>query len=111
MSIITTISGAEELKKLLATKDFIAVPKEGDTVKGTVISISPREILVDIDGYKTGVIRGEELQDKEHAFPNLKIGDVIEVNVVDLENEEGHVELSARFTGALRSAEAAIDAK
>ena len=100
-----------QLKELLTDKQYITVPKEGETVKGIVISISPREILVDIEGYKTGVIRGLELQDKEKVYPDLKVGDTVEATVLELENEEGQVELSFRFVGAIRAAEVAIDAK
>lgn len=105
------ITVSEELKKLLSLKEYVTVPKAGDTVKGTVIAVSPREILVDLEGFKTGIIRGYELQDKESVYPALKAGDVIEATVVELENEEGHVELSLRFAGKVRAWDAALEAK
>src|SRR3989338_1051074 len=110
MPTIIATPVSEELKKLFSTKDFVQVPKEGDTVKGTIIAISPREVLIDIDGYKTGIVRGEELQDKE-AASRLKVGDQVEATVLDLENEEGHVELSLKFAGKVRAAQTALDAK
>lgn len=111
MSVSTTSTTSEELKKLFSTKDFVKIPKEGDLVIGTVVAISPREILVDIDGFKTGMVRGLELQDKESVYPGLKIGDQIEATVLELENEEGCVELSFRFAGKLRSWDAALQAR
>lgn len=102
---------SEELKKLLSDKTYLGVPKVGDTVSGVAISISPREILIDINGFKTGVIRGLGLEDKDQIYPNLKLGDQIEVNVLELENEEGQVELSLASTGKLRATEAAMDAQ
>lgn len=98
-----------ELKQLLLNKDYLKVPKEGDLITGTAIAISPREILVDLNGYKTGVIRGYELQDKETLYPVLKVGDVIEATVLELENDEGHVELSLRFAGKTRAWESIKD--
>ena len=62
-----------EMKELLAKsmRDF----KEGSIVKGTILEIRPREVLVDI-GYKSeGAIPGSEFDDLE----NLQVGDEVEV--------------------------------
>src|SRR3989338_4190411 len=108
---MATITVSEELKGLLSDKTYLTIPKVGETVSGIVIAISPREILIDINGFKTGIIRGLGLEDKDQIYPNLRLGDQIEVNVLELENEEGQVELSLASTGKLRASEAAIDAK
>lgn len=114
------ITKAEELKQLLSNKTYLTVPKQGDVIKGVVVAISPREILIDIESYKTGVIRGYELDEKESTYPNLKLGDPIEATVLDLENDEGRVELSLQFAGkarawenmgGLRTAGSAVEAK
>lgn len=109
--IMLTAVVSEELKKLLTEKTYLTIPKVGELVSGTVIAISPREIWVDINGFKTGLIRGLELADKDQIYPNLKLGDQIEVTVLELENEEGQVELSLASAGKLRASEAALDAK
>jgi len=63
---------------------------EGEIVKGTVIEVRPKEVLVDI-GYKSeGVISGMEFPDMK----SVKVGDVIDVLIEKLENKEGTVELS-----------------
>lgn len=111
MANIATNNDNSPLKQLLLNKDYIAVPKEGETVKGTVISISPREVLIDINGYKTGMVRGYELQEKDSTYPDLKLGDAVEATVLELENDEGCLELSFKFTGQLRAWEAAFEAK
>ena len=77
MPTIIAVSTSEELKKLFSAKDLVQVPKAGDTIKGTIVAISPREILIDIAGYKTGIVRGYELQDKETAA-HFKAGDPVE---------------------------------
>ncbi len=78
-----------EMKELLAksmTRDF----KEGTIVKGRVIEMRPREVLVDI-GYKSeGAISLSEFDDPE----DVQVGDEIEVLLVRLENDEGTVILS-----------------
>jgi small subunit ribosomal protein S1 len=62
----------------------------GEIVKGTIIEVRPKEVLVDI-GYKSeGVIPTNEFVDSNA----LKVGDVIDVLIEKLENKEGTVELS-----------------
>jgi small subunit ribosomal protein S1 len=62
----------------------------GEIVKGHVIEVRPKEVLVDI-GYKSeGVIPGNEFED----IKNVKVGDEIDVLIEKLENKDGTVELS-----------------
>jgi small subunit ribosomal protein S1 len=75
----------EEAMKQSATR-FVA----GEIVKGKIIEVRPKEVLVDI-GYKSeGVIPANEFQD----FNALKVGDEIDVLIEKLENKEGTVVLS-----------------
>ena len=63
--------------------------KEGSIVNGTIIDIRPQVILVDI-GYKSeGAIPTSEFEDEE-----FEIGDVVEVLLMKLENDDGMVVLS-----------------
>jgi small subunit ribosomal protein S1 len=89
----------KELETLLADKTYLNIPKVGDVVKGRIISVVKNEIRVDIDGYRTGVARGREIADPSREQSNLKVGDEVEATVVELENENGEVELSFRFAG------------
>jgi len=62
----------------------------GQIVKGTIIEIRPKEVLVDI-GYKSeGVIPANEFEDVKTA----KVGDEIDVLIEKLEDKEGNVVLS-----------------
>jgi small subunit ribosomal protein S1 len=64
--------------------------KEGSIVKGHVLEIRPREVLVDI-GYKSeGVIPASEFDDVE----DLQVGDEVEVLLERLEDDQGMVKLS-----------------
>ena len=66
--------------------------KEGDIVKGKVIGITAKDLIVDI-GYKSeGVISLEEFTDRD----TIKVGDVIDVLIEAKENDEGMVVLSKR---------------
>lgn len=62
----------------------------GQIVKGTVIEVRSKEVLVDI-GYKSeGVISGNEFDDVK----TVKIGDQIDVLIERLEDKDGNVILS-----------------
>jgi small subunit ribosomal protein S1 len=69
-----------------ATMRFAA----GEIVKGTIIEVRPKEVLVDI-GYKSeGVIPANEFED----IKIVKIGDEIDVLIEKLEDKDGMVILS-----------------
>jgi small subunit ribosomal protein S1 len=77
-----------EMQELIAKslRDF----KEGSIVKGRVLEIRNREVLVDI-GYKSeGVIPSSEFDD----IDDMEVGDEVEVLLCRLENDEGMVILS-----------------
>ncbi|MDB6152538.1 MAG: rpsA [Chthoniobacteraceae bacterium] len=77
-----------EMKDLIAKsmRDF----KEGSIVKGRILELRHREVLVDI-GYKSeGVISASEFDD----IDDLQVGDEVEVLLCRLENDEGMVILS-----------------
>jgi small subunit ribosomal protein S1 len=64
--------------------------REGSIVKGRILEIRPREVLVDI-GYKSeGVIPSSEFEDVQ----SLEVGDEVDVLLERLENDEGMVVLS-----------------
>jgi len=86
-------------QQLLDEGQYLRIPKAGDVVKGTVISIGRREVRIDIDGLATGVVRGRELFAESTDYNNIHPGDEVEATVIDLENENGELELSFRFAG------------
>src|SRR3989338_9057202 len=78
----------EDISKLYS--ESIANIKEGTIVKGRVIAITPKDVIVDI-GYKSeGAIPISQFQDPEA----IKVGDEIEVYLESKEDESGTVVLS-----------------
>lgn len=62
----------------------------GEIVKGTIIEVRPKEVLVDI-GYKSeGVVAGNEFED----IKAVRVGDDVDVLIEKLEDKEGMVILS-----------------
>lgn len=87
-----------EFGKLL--KDFFqTLPKVGDTVSGTVISVGNGIVRLDIQGMTTGIVRGRELFGESSEFSNIKPGDNVEATIIEQENENGEMELSFRSAG------------
>ncbi len=97
MSEDTTIQS--EFAKLLDEGDFLVIPKLGDLITGKILSTKGREVRVDLSGMTTGVVRGRELFAEGAMYQNLREGDEVEATVIDLENEQGEVELSFRYAG------------
>jgi ribosomal protein S1 len=75
------------------------VPQVGDVVKGTVVTASKSEVVLDIDGVLMGIVRGPELYVEVEEYAHLKPGDQVEAAVLETENEEGHLEMSFRQVG------------
>jgi small subunit ribosomal protein S1 len=73
-----------------ALKESAKLFSAGEIVKGTVIEVRPKEVLVDI-GYKSeGAVPGGEFDD----IHKVKVGDEIDVLIEKLENKDGMVVLS-----------------
>jgi len=91
---------SSEFAKLIGDNSpYLKLPKVGDVIKGKVIAASKAEVHLDIDGIKTGVVRGRELYNESEEYGHLKVDDSVEATVIELENENGELELSFRYAG------------
>ena len=64
--------------------------RAGDIVKGTIIEVRPKEVLVDIGGKSEGVVSASEFEN----FSEVKVGDIIDVLIEKAEDREGNILLS-----------------
>lgn len=97
MTKTTTIKTITENKLNKLINDYLAnLPKTGDLVKGKVLSASKSQITVDIEGFTTGIVRGREIKNLPEECGKLKPGDEIQAMVIDLDNEDGQMELSLK---------------
>ncbi len=87
------------MSKLLEEKQYFNLPKTGELISGTVISSNKNEVHIDLGGVATGVVRGRERYDESDEYKNLKAGDTVEATVLELENENGEIELSFQYAG------------
>ncbi len=86
------------MEKLLE-KEEVQIPKIGDLVKGKVIDVGKNAIYLDLGIMGTGIVMGREMKDGLGISEHLKKGDEVEATVVELENEDGYMELSLREAG------------
>lgn len=73
------------------------VLQSGDKIEGTVVAMDNNAVYVDLGNFGSGIIYGKEVKDGlGDNRKKLEIGSKIIATVVDLENEDGYVELSIR---------------
>jgi small subunit ribosomal protein S1 len=72
---------------------------ENEVTEGTVVSISKREVVVNIGAKSDGVVSTSEFR----YNPDLKVGDKVEVFVESLEDKSGQLILSHKKARALKS--------
>lgn len=98
----SSAGGSQGMADLLDSGAEIKVLKVGDVVPGRILTLGKNEVYVDIEGYGVGVVRGRELYDDEATLSSLKAGDEVFASVVEVENNEGNIELSFRQAGQER---------
>ena len=89
------------MEELLAQTGYkLKGVKKGQRLKGTVVLISPQEVLVDI-GAKTEAVQASKERDEVAPFLcHLKPGDQVEAYVILAENEQGQPVVSLRKAAA-----------
>ena len=100
----TNIQGNGEPTFAETFEQSLVTLNTGQVVSGTIISITPTEVYVDL-GYKAdGIIPADELTDDPSANPAdvVKVGDEVEVFVVRVNDGEGYVKLSKKKIDAIK---------
>ncbi len=98
-----TTTDFKTMQDLLAAEGIeIKVPKVGDVLEGTILSAGKNEVVIDIEGYGLGVVRGRELYDESVRLSTIKVGDKVFASVLEPENKDGNIEMSFRQAGQER---------
>jgi len=82
------------MKELLEKNDLLKPPKIGEIIEGKIIGKGKSSAFLDLGPFRTGIIYGKEFYAVKDKLKNLKIGDKVFAEILDLENEEGYIELS-----------------
>ncbi len=72
---------------------------DGELMKGLVVGLTKTDVVLNIGFKSDGLISLNEFRD----LPNLKIGDEVEVMIVDKEDRNGHLNLSRRQARVTRA--------
>jgi len=95
MSTLEEKSGSaaltQALKTELSTTDW---PKEGSVVEVIFMKKLARKAYFDMGRFGTGVLYGVEMMNAKETVRNLKPGDKLNAKIVNLDGEEGLIELS-----------------
>jgi small subunit ribosomal protein S1 len=88
----------EEVSSVMASlleENPIKIPEVGEVLEGVVIDITSNSLLLDLGALGTGIVLGKEIKDGL-AIGKIKKGDKVGATLIDLENEDGYIELSIR---------------
>lgn len=88
-----------KFEELLKSSLAPTLPKLGEIIEGKVAAIEGSRLYIDLGGLKTGIVYGVEFFNARHIIKNLKVGAKISGKVIELENEDGYIELS--LTGSI----------
>lgn len=79
---------------LKAHKNILPTLHVGDLVEGPILEKRSSRIFVDLGKFGTGVIYRNEIQNAKSLVKDLEVGDIIHGKVIDIDNEEGLIEMS-----------------
>ena len=71
-------------------------PEIETLVEGAVISIEKSSVYIDLAPYGAGIIYGREFINAKDIIKKINLGDIIKAKVVEVENEDGYIELSLK---------------
>ena len=107
-SAVKDVAANPQLKKphpmenIMKQGGFSVFIKEGDTVEGQVIDKMGTRVFLDLGSKGTGIIYGREYYSAQDIIKGLKPGDKVSAKVVEVDNEDGYVELSLKDAGEER---------
>lgn len=95
-------NGEESFEALL--EESLKNLNTNERVMGTVLSIAPNEVQVDVGRKQTGFIPANELSNDPNAKPEdiVKVGDEIELLIMKTNDQEGTIMLSKRRVDAAK---------
>lgn len=87
----------QTMDELLASVGYsVRGLKKGQEVKGKIVSVSPKQITLDIGGKSYGIVPSREMAAIADLIPQLHAGEEVTTTVVIPEDEYGQVVLSLR---------------
>ena len=96
----------EEREKYDSVYDntFVQI-NDGEIINGSVVALTKTDVVVNIGFKSDGLVSLNEFRD----IPNLKVGDDVEVMVVEKEDRAGHLHLSRKSARIFRAWERIVE--
>jgi small subunit ribosomal protein S1 len=89
-----TAATTNMMKETVKNTNLLNPPKVGEIVKGTVIAQERSSLYLDLGAIGTGIVYGREFYEIKERIKDLNVGDPLSVKIINLENDEGYIELS-----------------
>lgn len=89
------ISPMEQLLK----QHGLTLPKVGETIQGQLIAQKGNAIFIDLGNFRTGIVYGREFYLAKELIKTLNPGDMVSAKILEIENDEGYMELSIAQVG------------
>lgn len=83
---------------------FVSI-EDNEIVNGTVVALTKTDVVVNIGFKSDGLVSSNEFRDN----PSLKVGDVVEVMVVEKEDRDGNLHLSRKQARVFRAWERIVE--
>jgi small subunit ribosomal protein S1 len=71
-------------------------PEVESLVEGPVILVEKSSVYVDLAPFGIGIIYGREFINAKDVIKKISLGDIIKAKIVEVENEDGYIELSLK---------------
>ncbi len=101
-----TYSESERAEMEKMYEDTLTTVQEEQVVKGTVVAINDRDVILNIGFKSDGLVSVSEFRDQ----PDLKVGDEVEVYIEDQEDPNGQLILSRKKAKIVKAWEVIYDA-
>lgn len=82
------------MKDLLEKNNFLRTIQLDKVVEGKIIGRAKSAVFLDLGALGTGIIFGKEFQTARSKLRSLKIGESLFAKIIEIENEDGYIELS-----------------
>lgn len=102
---VTHYSKEEKEKYDKVYENTFVTIEDGEIVNGSVVALTKTDAVVNIGFKSDGLVSLNEFRDN----PNVKVGDVVEVMVVEKEDRDGNLHLSRKQARVFRAWEKIVD--
>jgi len=99
------------LAQFLKQSSSLVILKENELIEGTLLEKGKKAAYFDLGASGTGIVYGLEYMNASNVIKKLTVGEKTSAKIVEIENEQGYIELSLAEAGAQKNWEAVKELK